>query len=257
MTRARLFKSVVLPDPLPPEMTMLSRPRTAAARNSDISVASEPRRTSSSSRNVLRAARLRQSVGPRSAKGAMTAVRRAPSGSFTSTEGERSSIRALGLFHQPPDESEQMGLVGEANLGRFQQAVALDADVVGAVDEDVAHRGIGKERLQGAEAVDLVEDFADHPLADVGGQAGQVRRQDVGRERLQIVAEVVFAPRRELRKVDRLDHAAMQDRLQFLKRLAIVESDCAGPRSWLVPIGRGGGRGAGCFKLQGRAGLPL
>ncbi len=84
---------VVLPEPVPPEMRMLSLPRTQADRKCAARGVTVPKVIRSSivygSRENFRIV----SVGPRSASGGMIALTRLPSGRRASTIGDDSSMR--------------------------------------------------------------------------------------------------------------------------------------------------------------------
>jgi hypothetical protein len=89
----RTFSSVVLPEPVPPEMTMFSRPRVQADRNSTRSGVMVPKASRSS---TVRGSRLNLrtvSTGPVSDTGGMMALTREPSGRRASTIGLESSQR--------------------------------------------------------------------------------------------------------------------------------------------------------------------
>ena len=87
------FSVVVLPEPVPPEMRMLSLPRTHASRNWAHFGVSVPKRSRSSIlKGSLRNFRI-VSVGPETASGGMMAFTREPSGRRASTIGEASSMR--------------------------------------------------------------------------------------------------------------------------------------------------------------------
>ena len=84
---------VVLPEPVPPETTMLSRASTQALRNVAISAVNVPNRIRSSTVNgSLENFRI-VTVGPFSAIGGMIAFTREPSGKRASTVGDDSSMR--------------------------------------------------------------------------------------------------------------------------------------------------------------------
>ena len=85
---------VVLPAPVPPEMTMFSRARTNARSRLALGSSSEPISTSSSSVNS-RGKRRIVIVGPRSASGGMITLTRSPLGRRASTIGLDSSTRRL------------------------------------------------------------------------------------------------------------------------------------------------------------------
>ena len=84
---------VVFPDPVPPEMTMLRRPSTQAARKSRTSSVNVPKvirsRSVKGSAENLRMV----SIEPSRATGGTTALTRDPSGSRASTSGLPSSTR--------------------------------------------------------------------------------------------------------------------------------------------------------------------
>ena len=87
------FSSVVLPEPVPPEMRMLSCAWTHRRRKSTDSSESEPRLTMS-----WRLSRFRENFrivtsGPESESGGMIAFTRLPSGRRASTIGDDSSTR--------------------------------------------------------------------------------------------------------------------------------------------------------------------
>ena len=88
------FSSVVLPAPVPPEMTMFSRARTSARSRAAVGASSEPIRISSSIVNS-RGNRRIVIVGPRSASGGMITFTRSPLGRRASTIGLDSSTRRL------------------------------------------------------------------------------------------------------------------------------------------------------------------
>ena len=93
MNAETAFRSVVFPVPVPPEMRMLSFPRTHCARKSAVCSVSDPSPTRSSSESASRANFRIVSDGPRSESGGMIALTRLPSGRRASTIGEDSSIR--------------------------------------------------------------------------------------------------------------------------------------------------------------------
>ena len=93
MNEDRQLRSVVFPEPVPPETRMLSRERTMARSTATISGVSVPRRIRSSTVSALRPKRRMESSGPSRASGGMMAFTREPSGRRASTMGELSSMR--------------------------------------------------------------------------------------------------------------------------------------------------------------------
>ena len=85
--------SVDLPAPVPPEIRMFLRPRTAMTRNSRISGESVPRFSRSSRRSRRRPKRRIESVGPSIVTGGSVAFTRLPSGSRRSAIGDAVSMR--------------------------------------------------------------------------------------------------------------------------------------------------------------------
>ena len=87
------FSSVVLPEPVPPEMRTFSCAMMQRRRKSTDSSLSEPMLTMSCSPRRFRENLRIVSSGPESESGAMIALTREPSGRRASTIGEDSSMR--------------------------------------------------------------------------------------------------------------------------------------------------------------------
>ncbi len=68
------------------------------------------------------------------------------------------------LRHDAVDDPPQVFLGEEAGTGAHDDAVALDVDVVGAVDHDLGDGGVGQELLDGAEAHHVTSDVTDQTL---------------------------------------------------------------------------------------------
>jgi hypothetical protein len=122
-----------------------------------------------------------------------------------------------GAADQPLNESQQVLVVGEGHVGRLQQAVPFDVDVLRAVHQHVAHVRIVHQRLQRAERVDLVHDLLHHGLAILRGQLQFFERAQVRGQRAQLPAQFVFLQFARFRQVDRIDHLPVQLVLQKLK----------------------------------------
>ena len=159
------FSSVVLPAPVPPDTIRFSRQATAACRNSSIGSVHDSRPTRS-----LRA----EAVGPEAADRHRRAVER-------QRRNDRVDARAVGqtrVHHRARlvdaaaddaddalDDLQQVAVVLEDDVGLLELAVALDVDLVVAVDQDVGDRRIAQQRLERPEAEQLVEDVRDQRLA--------------------------------------------------------------------------------------------
>ena len=235
---------VVLPAPVPPETTTLSRPRTQASRKSAVRSLSEP--------NLIRsltvsgsAANLRMvSALPSIASGGTTAFTRLPSGSRASTMGEDSSTRR-------PMRETILSIVrrrcaSSLNLPStlVELALALEPDVEGAVDHDLGDVGVAQVGLERAVAEDVVGDVLGDPLAVDPGQRPVAGGHHVGEHRADLGLQL-----------GGLEVGVVQLRAELLQELAVhallevLEPVLGASRP------RGGRRrGAGC---GGRAdGLP-
>ena len=74
--------------------------------------------------------------------------------------------------HDAIDNKHEMLVVLEDDVGDMQLAVLFDVNLVVAVDEDVGDLVVAKQRLEWAQAEQLVFEFLDQPAAvDVGQQA--------------------------------------------------------------------------------------
>lgn len=120
------------------------------------------------------------------------------------------------------NQPHQVLLVGEANVGRFQQTATLDEYAIRAVHQHVADFRIVHQRLQWTEAVNLVHDLADHQVAMLRRQRDRLHRAEVRRQRPQLRTQIILIELSSLRQVDGVDHPPMQMRLQPLKRLASI-----------------------------------
>src|SRR4030088_2767675 len=129
-------------------------PRTQARRKSAIAGLSEPSRRRSSM-SITKSRNLRiVSERPRRAAGRMIALTRLPSGGPAATPGGTPAMWRAGGAHE-------LALVLEAGLRLHQHPVALDVDVVGAVDHDLGDRGVVEEVVEGAVADGLEQDLVD------------------------------------------------------------------------------------------------
>ena len=111
--------------------------------------------------------------------------------------------------HDLVDDAQQVLFIGEDHGGQFQPALALDIDLVVAIDQDVRHRGIGHQLLQRAEAQHLVLDVADQLLAllfvDRRGVLGQQALGHAG----DLLLQALFGQRVDGRQVKALQQFGM------------------------------------------------
>jgi hypothetical protein len=93
MASEMTLRSVVLPEPVPPEIRMFRRALTPARMISDSAGVQVPSSIRSSVRSGSTAKRRIESTGPSRASGGMIALMREPSGRRASTMGDDSSTR--------------------------------------------------------------------------------------------------------------------------------------------------------------------
>ena len=161
----RTLRNVVLPAPVPPEMRTFSRAATDACRKSSIGCVSDLRSTRSfAPRRSVRNRRI-DSTGPSSASGGMMALTREPSCEPRVDHRARLVDAAAHRADDALDDAQQVRIVLEDELGRFELAFALDVDLIRLVDQDVRDARIGEQRLERPEAEELVEDVGDERFA--------------------------------------------------------------------------------------------
>ena len=150
------FSVVVLPEPVPPPITMFSRPSTQT-------------RSRSATWGVMRAetdeVADRERLGGELADRQQRAVQRHRRHDRVdpAAVGQPGVHHGAGLVHPPADPGHdlvdgaaQVALVGEGRVHRVQQAVALDVDLVVAVDHDLGYVRVAQVRLQRPVAEDVV-----------------------------------------------------------------------------------------------------
>ena len=71
--------------------------------------------------------------------------------SRASTIGRRFVDAAAHLRHDLVDDPEQVPIVAESDAGEFEQALALDIDLLVAVDQNVRDRRVLQQRLERTE----------------------------------------------------------------------------------------------------------
>ena len=159
------FKSVVLPEPVPPETSTLTRASTQAARKSNISGVSE--------RFLSRAAD-RQRSAAEAANGDQGPVQR----QRRHDRVHAAAVRQAGVDHgrrfvdppahparHPVNDGQHVGRVDELHVGEFQPAMAFDIDRIRTVDQDIADFRVFEQGLQRPQTEHLVQHFADQRLA--------------------------------------------------------------------------------------------
>ena len=159
------FSSVVFPAPVPPETRMFSRQATALCRNCSIGCGQRVALD-----EVVRA----EPIGPEAADRQHRTVER----ERRDDRVDARAVRQPGVDHRARlvdaaadraddalDDLHHVRVVAEDQRGLLQPSLALDVDLVVAVDEDVGDRRVAQQRLERTEAEDLVEDLDDQRVA--------------------------------------------------------------------------------------------
>ena len=190
MAEERALSRVVLPVPVPPEMTTLRRASTHAARNSTAALRERAEADHLVEVEPLGLELADRDERPRQRQRRDDHVDAAAVGEPRVDHRRRLVDAPADLGDHLVDDAPQVGVVGEPDGGVVQAALPLDPDLVGAVDHDLGDRVVGQQPLDRAVAEDVGRDLLRQRVALVAGQpdlACQVTA-DVGRHEL---AEVV------------------------------------------------------------------
>ena len=138
---------------------MFSRPRTQASRKSATGGVMVPKRDQVLDRERVGGNFRIVSSGPSMASGGIDGV-------DPGAVGQAGVDHRRGLVDPPADprddlvdDAPQVALVDEGGVGRVEPAVALDVDLVGAVDHDFGDRRVAQVRLERPVAEDVVGDL--------------------------------------------------------------------------------------------------
>ena len=139
----------------------------------------------------------------------------------------------------PVDDPHDVVVVLEDDVRQLELARSLDVDLARAVDHDLRDRLVAQERLQRAEADDLVGDLLEHPDALGAGQGEALLVDDLAEDLLDLAPDLDLVGQVELR-VQVLDDPALDPELDVPERLP----DRAPGSSGAARRGRRGGRPA-------------
>ena len=171
-------------------------------------------------------------AGPSRASGGMMALTREPSGSRASSIGVLSSIRRPTLSAMRRITRIRCSLSRNVASVDLQAALALDVDLVRAVDEDIGDEGVAKEFIERAVAEDLVHHLADQLLL-LGARERDSFLPQQGIDPLDTLAvQLLERDAPGFRQIHRLDQLAVESRLQLQGSLAV--GFAAGPLCLLV-----------------------
>jgi hypothetical protein len=118
----------------------------------------------------------------------------------------------------PVDDPHDVVVVLEDDVRQLELARALDVDLAGAVDHDLRDRLVAEERLERAEADDLVGDLLEHPDALGTGQGEAFLVDDLAEDLLDLAPDLDLVGQVELR-VEVLDDPALDPELDVAERL--------------------------------------
>ena len=156
---------VVLPEPVPPEISTFSRAATTA-----FSTVGDLRRNAADLDQPVHADR---HLGEFADRQQRSVERERRDDRVDAAAVGQPRIDRRRRFIDPPadrgddllDDPQQMLFVLEPHRARLERAVALDEHLVVAVDQDVGDRGVLEQRLERPEAEQFVEHVADQLLA--------------------------------------------------------------------------------------------
>ena len=204
---------VVLPEPVPPEMMVVMRARTAAASTSAICG-----RMALYLDQLVQVERLLGEFADRDQR-AVDADRPHRDVDARAVEQARVAQRmrfihaAADRGHDLVDDAQQMLLVLEAHAAGLQQAAALHIDAFMTVDQNIGDGLVLEQRLERTETRHLVEDLGDE-VVELLLIERQPLDQDVLRHQLlDMRPHLVFRQLLQRREVDLLDQPAMQPHL--------------------------------------------
>ncbi len=163
------LRVVVLPEPVPPETNRFSRASMQAWRNSNISGVAVPNRIRSSTVYGVCANLRTVMTGPDQGQGLddgvdARAIRKARVDAwarFVDAPAERGD--------DPLDDAQHVLVVEEQRVDPLDLALALDVDVVRAVDHDLGDGRVRQERFQRPEAGHVVDHLVDEAHALLAG----------------------------------------------------------------------------------------
>ena len=158
-------------------------------------------------------------TGPTSDSGGMIALTREPSVRRASTIGDDSSTRRpIGAMIRSMIRMTWSSF-WKTTFVSSSLPRALDVDLARAVDHDFRDRLVAEQRLQRAEADDLVGDLLEHPDALGAGQGEAFLVDDLAEDLLDLAPDLDLVGQVELR-VEVLDDPALDPELDVAERLA-------------------------------------
>ncbi len=213
-------------------------------------------------------------LGPSIASGGMTALTREPSARRASTIGLTLIAPATDRADDLVDDVHEVRVVAELDIGHLQPALALDVNLPGPVDQNIADIRVGQEDFERSQAERLVEDLADEPLAFGEIQDGLFLVTQFDDQFLDLFARLLVILFADSRQVEFVDEFAVNAVFKFVELIQAFAVDAflaglagalggsdGGPSRGLVAGWRGGarapGRGIICLPSPRRMGVAL
>ena len=166
-------------------------------------------------------------TGPMSESGGITAQTREPSSQARVHDGRGIVDAPAHRGDDAVDDHAHVRLVLEPYVGLHQPPAALHVDVIEPVHHDVADGGVLEQRLERAEAEDLVEDLLDEALA-LGERHGKpLVENELLHHRAHLRVRGVLVQDLELIRGERIQQLVMHLALQF--EPAVRAANRAGP----------------------------
>ena len=236
-----VLSSVVLPEPVPPEMIMFRRALIAPSSSITISGVKALKFSRSSSLSGLLPKRRIETAAPSRASGGMIAFTREPSVQAGIDHRADFIDAAADFRHDAVDDLQQVGVVAELDAGLFQLAAALDIDVLRPVDQDIADRMVLEQHLERPQAERFVEHFLDQPLALAAVEERLFGVAQVLDDQADFAAEHVALQLADAVQVELIDQLVVDLALELVELFG------------LGGVGRAGGRGKGFHRSIPRA----
>ena len=228
----RALSSVVLPEPVPPEMMMLSRQRAAMLqhrrhRRRDVALLRHHGRSRSGACRTCGS----RPTAPSMASGGMMMLTRLPSSRRASTSRARSRRRGgrSGVTIRVADV-HQVRVVAERDVGQLELAAALDIDLLGAVDHDVGDRSRPRAAARAAPGPHVVDELVDEVALLRPVELDALLDQHLGDQAFELAHQFLARQADRGREVD----AAHHQRLHGAARL--VDLAARHPAVLLGPI---------------------
>ena len=210
MKADKALSIVVLPEPVPPEMIVVTRAFTAAASNSAICGRSAPISTSLFRLNGFLENLRIETSGPSTPTGPHRDVH------ARAVEQARVAKR-MRFIHAPADrgddfvdDAQKMQFILEAAGDRLKHAPALNVNILVSVDQNIADRSVLEQRLERTEAGHFVDDFGDEVVQFLLIEREALIDDVLADQLLHVLAHLVLGKLFQRGQIELFQQAAMQ-----------------------------------------------